>query len=389
MGGTLSGKGPDMKQCALLDDDSVSADAPAQSLKSVGIVGSAKTLSKAQKQFNKFIAKIEAQLAELEQWREFTLDYNRRVVEKYQPLKIQLREKQIAMVLFFDSVLDSGALTKLQRTKLENILLDMVSVLLDESEDAALIRIHDKYADVSFAEDRQFDVEILQDLAREMFGVEIDASDDSVSFEQLREQFHEKVDAEKQRFTLERKPGKKNKKEASRIAAQEQAEQDATRALRDVYRKLASALHPDREPDPQRRAQATELMQQVNHAYGEGDLLALLKLQLQIEQLDAQVLAGIAEERLANYNNVLREQASRLQQELLDITVPFLHIIENPRHLTPALVLRELNSDVQDLKAVVKAIDSDLREFQDVRKLKSWLKSYRLTAPDDLDDGFY
>lgn len=388
-----------MKQFSLIDGDSdgVCGDDGAeastkQSLKSVGIVGSAKILSKAQKQFNKFIAKIEAQQAELEQWRAFTVDYNRRVVEKYQPLKAQLREKQIAMVMFFDGVLDGGALTKLQCSKLEDLLLDMVSVLLDELQEPELIRIHDKYADISYAEERQYDVDILQGLAKEMFGVELDADDDAVSFEQLREQFHEKVDAEKQNFFNERKPAKKSKKEASRSKQQEQVEQDATRALRDVYRKLASALHPDREPDPQRRVRATELMQQVNLAYGAGDLLTLLKLQLQIEQLDSQALTEMAEERLANYNNVLREQVERLQTELSDVTAPFAHFIANPRHLTPELVLRELNSDVQNLKAITKAIDGDLREFRDVRSLKSWLKSYRLStrlSRDDFDDGFY
>jgi curved DNA-binding protein CbpA len=42
--------------------------------------------------------------------------------------------------------------------------------------------------------------------------------------------------------------------------------------VREVFRKLASELHPDRETDPAEHARKTELMQRVNQAYKAGDL---------------------------------------------------------------------------------------------------------------------
>jgi len=96
----------------------------------------------------------------------------------------------------------------------------------------------------------------------------------------------------------------------------EQAAQGASRAMREVFRKLASELHPDREPDPDERVRKTVLMQRVNQAYAAGDLLALLELQLSIEQIDASTLAGIAQDRLAHYNHVLEAQLQSLQDEL-------------------------------------------------------------------------
>ena len=49
--------------------------------------------------------------------------------------------------------------------------------------------------------------------------------------------------------------------------AQEQA-QDAKAALRSIYRQLASALHPDRRPDPVGLEPGGALMSQANAAYG-------------------------------------------------------------------------------------------------------------------------
>ena len=49
--------------------------------------------------------------------------------------------------------------------------------------------------------------------------------------------------------------------------------QQATPSVREVYRKLASALHPDRETDEQQR---------VNEA---DDLLALLELQIEFREV--------------------------------------------------------------------------------------------------------
>jgi len=64
---------------------------------------------------------------------------------------------------------------------------------------------------------------------------------------------------------------------------------NATQSIREIFRKLASALHPDRETDRKGREVKTALMLQVNRAYAGNDLLTLLELQ--IEQVDASHIA--------------------------------------------------------------------------------------------------
>jgi hypothetical protein len=90
--------------------------------------------------------------------------------------------------------------------------------------------------------------------------------------------------------------------------------------IRDVYRRLATAIHPDKVVDEDEKAHRTEVMKQVTVAYGNGDLARLLELERtwavaagrghstdDIERRAAEV------ERL---NAELRAQLTRLDREL-------------------------------------------------------------------------
>lgn len=57
-------------------------------------------------------------------------------------------------------------------------------------------------------------------------------------------------------------------------------------------------------------------MQRANSAYEAGDLLALLTLQLQIEQVDITHAAGIAAAQVKHFNKVLAEQLRELESEI-------------------------------------------------------------------------
>lgn len=49
--------------------------------------------------------------------------------------------------------------------------------------------------------------------------------------------------------------------------------------IRELYRKLASMIHPDKETDPTLKASKTELMQALNSAYRNNDIQALMEIQ--------------------------------------------------------------------------------------------------------------
>src|ERR1700755_3399620 len=78
----------------------------------------------------------------------------------------------------------------------------------------------------------------------------------------------------------------------------------AKKALRDIYRKLASAVHPDRESDPARRQEKNELMQRINQAYAANDLLSLFEIQIEIDQLDPEQIGNLGAQRPRHYNRL-------------------------------------------------------------------------------------
>ncbi len=392
-----------MTQKPLFEDDSADADGAARAAQPQQIALSPLTadgvpLTRAQKQFNTLLAKIEAQRAELAQWNTLVPIYFKRIAEDLTPMQVRFRERQVAMAHLLDRAIDGSALSKTQRNAAEDILVDLLVSLLDGQEDAELIRLHDKYSDVSFEEDQQLDMNLMQAMAEEAFGIDVGQDHGAESPEDLRQLIAEKLLARQaeqaehaerhseaqQRAARPAKP--RSAKALANEAAREQAAQGASHAVREIYRKLVSELHPDREPDLAERARKTALMQRVNQAYDARNLLALLELQLSIQQIDASSLANVAQDRLLHYNALLREQSQRLTEEIDEVSAPFVSMMGRlPRKGAADLVLRAIESDLRNLKQALRAIEDDLARFEDIRQLKAVLKAHRAGPADNSD----
>ncbi|MBS0445584.1 MAG: J domain-containing protein [Proteobacteria bacterium] len=377
-----------MKQESLFDEEPTQ---PGGRVVPVGIPGGDRQLGKAQKRFNTLIAKIEAQRRLVREWQDFMSVYQQRVVADYEPLRLRLRERQCAMVALLDRTLDGAGktLTKRERAKVRDILLDLLGSLLSEDADAELVRVHDKHADASYGDERREGMDVVEELAKELFGVELDEGHGAQSPEELARMIGAKLEGAESSTAEpadEDPPARRRSaKQAAKQARLEAARAGASRSLREVYRKLASELHPDREVDLAERARKTALMQRVNQAYEASDLLALLELQLSIEQIDARALGSLAQERLDHYNLVLEEQLERLREELEDVARPFVELTSGRlgRELTPAAAQRALDADIGNLRAVIREVEADLQRFADVRILKLALKDYRIGQSDD------
>ncbi len=369
-----------MKQPSLFEDAS-------GALPTVGVPGSQRALSKAQKRFNVLIARIEAHKKLLSEWRDFLPAYDQRRAAELAPLAARLRERQIAMAALLDRAFADKALGKAQ-AKVRHLLLDLLSGLLAEQHDADLVGLYDKHSERRFHEEQDDFREFARQMAGDMFGVEGKALAEAASAYELARLVAEKLEADEAAESECRKNAgakKENPKTAAREALREQAAQGASRALREVYRRLVGALHPDRERDADEGAKKTALMQQVNRAYEAGDLLALLELQLKIEQIDPGALANLAEERVAHYNLVLEEQLQRLQEEIDEATAPFMGEGRCGRQspLTPASVHESLGDAVHELETVVLDLEHDLAEFDDIDKLKRSLRDYQIPPAND------
>jgi hypothetical protein len=292
------------------------------------------------------------------------------------------------MAVLIDELLSqrgqSRRLSRLERAKLRDILMTLLDAVLSQSDDEALAVLREKHTRHSAKEDQRLEMELAESLLTDVLGLEVDDNHGASSVEELLDHAHRKAQ-QRARFHRvdEHESGRRAKRteaEDAVRAKREQAAKEVNQSLRDVFRKLVSALHPDREPDSTERVRKNQLMQRVNQAYEANDLLTLLGLQLEIEQIDATHLSSTSAERLAHYNQILREQLTRLEAELESIVEPYRELMGlwSGRALTVAEVDRRLTMDITQLREALRQLTQDLVAFRNPVQLRARLRQYDL-----------
>ena len=143
---------------------------------------------------------------------------------------------------------------------------------------------------------------------------------------------------------------------------QAQAEKLVNQSLKTVYLKIASIIHPDREPDDSKKAEKTELLQRANEAYEQEDLFFLLKLQLEVEQSKNGSNKGLSAEQVRFYQQALEAQSQSLKkqiQELIDSLVwsnkAKIGVKKSKGQLNIKDLYKQIDADVSAVKQQVKA----------------------------------
>ncbi|AKM33557.1 molecular chaperone DnaJ (plasmid) [Pandoraea faecigallinarum] len=355
----------------------------------------ASALSKAQKTFNSLIAKIGKRRKRLRDWETVTPAFQKRYVDELLPLEKSSAALRTRMVHCLDRAYDS--LTKTERRKVALVIVDLAGDLIgeDENEDKALKAIYDKYSPTSYDSEVATEVGGMKSMLEAMFGVDLGDDEDLNTPEDLlqrAESHFQQAQAQWESDNAQRDVRRAKRKKSSRQqAAEARAQQQQARlnlSIREVYRKLASELHPDRETDPQERERKTRLMQRVNEAYQKNNLLQLLELQLELEHIDQLALNSMSEERLKHYNTILREQVRELDQEILNVESAFRYAygIDPFEPVSPDSVSRNLAVDLKELRLNNRTLEQDLAAFEDIKNLKLWLKRCKVvSAPSDFE----
>jgi hypothetical protein len=384
---------------SLFDDDGE----PDPGLSMIQALAQSKPVTKAHLSFQRLAAKIEGKRGQLKQWQAYLPRYHQRLAAEMEPLQRELQEGQRHMALLIDELLSQPApgrrLGRVQRAKLRQLLLNLLAGLLEDGADETMESLYDKHGEVPHARLRQSEMELTQAMLEEVLGMKVGDDHGASSTEELLQhaqrrmmeeaQTRSRLAQERQEARTAKRSGASQAKAEAARAERERAELEVSQSLRDVYRKLASALHPDREPDAGARVRKTQLMQRVNQAYAAKDLLTLLGLQLEIEQIDAAHMASVSPQRLAHFIQILREQLAELEAEVDHCVLPFHQIIGafRPRAaLTPALVDQHLSADLATLRAALRELQADLVTFRDPATLRESLEHYELEQDDDLAD---
>jgi hypothetical protein len=333
-----------------------------------------------QERFRFLIAQIEKLRKTREQWDAGVQAFRLNRAQRLEPLRTTLRTLSRDTVFALDRLLDQPGFSRPECAALRSMLRGTAEVLLEaKSDDTAIKELFDKHADVDFDSAKQEELRRLKAEAEESMGV--DLGDDEIhSEEDLVDRVYEEMAAREARD--------KRRTSAASQRIEDNA-QLARRSLREIYRKLASAVHPDREPDAELRAEKNALMQRINQAYAANDLLTLIEVQMQIEQIDADHIRKLGAQQLKHYNRLLAEQLNHLKTTIKDLQMGLCtdYGLEPKDNLNPQMLSHLLNPHIRGLRAEITRQREFLGVLATKAATKRWLKQQRRFARLSDDDG--
>jgi len=154
---------------------------------------------------------------------------------------------------------------------------------------------------------------------------------------------------------------------------------DADTSLRTLYRQLASALHPDRESDPDARLRKTALMSEANAAYARKDYVTLVDIQQRAALASPGDVAKMPDEKLQALSLLLKVQVAELERQRAHTQQGLLHEFDVPSGLgLNANTLKTLLNEQEDgLQDAVDSLQSELALVKQEAGLKRWLNQQR------------
>ncbi|WP_284213390.1 J domain-containing protein [Comamonas jiangduensis] len=345
-------------------------------------------LSAQQQLFNAWVQRIADQRAWLLAWDEAVQACRTRFARDGVPLRTRYLDLQAALALYLDQQ-SARKLSKLERQLLESCLLESAQQVADLSDTpaqrAAMEELVRRYTPEEEDEEREDDASQAAPSAAQAASASDDIDwQDPEAVAQFLEAQEQAAAAQAERARAQHHAKRQQRKaQQAQKAKGPTAAELANQSLREVYRRLASRLHPDREQDPVERARKTALMQRVNIAYEASRLMELLELQWEAEQMDPAKLAQLSDARLAPYNRMLEEQWNDLQRDVQARTQAFAREfgLDTAKRLQPAKLMAQVRERLQQLQAGVDYLRQLLQALEDdPDTLKQWLKHERTWA---------
>jgi hypothetical protein len=336
------------------------------------------------KRFRSLLARIEQARRRLQAWREELPRFAQLHAEHVQPIERRVDAARRAWAFELEQLLLRERFSRAEQATLARMITAICASFLTAEgadSDAELKALHDRHADQGFDELRALALQALRE--RIEAATDLDLGEGPVeSLDELMARAREQQRARVEQAAQQPAPeAPKRRRKQTAAERREQAETaQATQSVRELYRKLAAVLHPDRiaaDVPAAERAARTAQMAQANAAYAAGDLLALLTLQLQVEQIDVARAGQLAATQVRQFNRVLNEQLREIEMDIAEREHAFgstygveLRQRPDPMKLAPHL---------KDAAAQLISLELDLRDQRrallgEPRAAKRWLK---------------
>jgi histone H3/H4 len=361
-------------------------------------------LSKLQKQFNTKTNKIKTLKEDIELVEQAIPILKQRIHEELVPIRTEIAKTQTEIIVLLDAAYYHKSITKTEKQKIKSFITDHAFVLIDRYKHEHLIAIFNRYSEDTY-EEIQAEValegkKMMAGMFKQM-GINVDLDDINFqdideAMQQVTEKFAENIGEAKERIAqqaeedeLRKANRKKNSQQIMQDKIQEQQKEAMNKTLKELYTQLVKEFHPDKELDLEKKAWKTEIMKEITAAYESKDFFALLKLQLQFEQRDANSFEDLSDEKLKHFIKILDEQIEDFKMELEMLQNPpmmprdledigeFLH---QPKKIEQNFKVRkgELNMLLEDAK-------QQAYEFVDIKAVKQFIKFYQDESDMDFD----
>ena len=358
-------------------------------------------LSPTQKKFNQLNDKIEIQKQQLQEWEEVAEFARQQVNGKLIPLWDKLAQERAALIVVLHDAALQYKLTKIELAKLDHLVCELCEIVLGRSVDDGqennaqesrvqeknLKRIYAVHAGKDFDPPKRHNIASEQERDNEEIhgdasaDTDLDNADDRYDNDNFDDHddtdaFDEKMaSSHEDRQQQQKRPSKKQKEKEIK---QQQADALANQSLKQMYKRLAAILHPDREPLETEKIRKTGLMQRATDAYQTNDLMGLIQLQVEISQQGISNIGDLADEQLNLYNMNLTKYSKQLQQEILSLETMLGNMcrLNFYDRVTPKVVLKKLKDDFGHLNQQHLMLKQQVRRLSDARAIKDFLKAF-------------
>lgn len=351
-------------------------------------------LSAPQKTFNRLSKQIARTEQDIQDWEQAMADIQQRAVTDMLPAQRRYLALQIQLLQQLDGSSREIKLGKVAQETLSQVIVHLAETLIVECPDDATIReIHQRHDG-----EELMDENTLRAVLEGGMNARSDDADEEhhaspESFAEFMKRLIEERLAEQNESLRRKAEALRNAPESDdpvserpRTGAQkardtQQAAQaeNIRQALRSIYRKLVSMVHPDRETDPERREQKTALMQRANQAYAGKDLLQLLALQQELGQIDPETLPALEEDHLKTYNQALQQHLARLKAQVQEFQQRAAAVMGTSFFFggSPKSVVRDFEATLREMRRAVAGIQQEMEALQEPKSLKNWLQGQR------------
>lgn len=264
-------------------------------------------LSPQQKKLDRLFDKIEQQKLELKAWQQAEEDLQQYTHKTFVPVYHKLHRVLFEQLEQLWKHLQETDFTKAELVVLDEKIQDLATYLQD-SHAMSVAEANKVDEIVSYYQQRVEHAQFRKSQKKinelEIF-FKSENNQDLVDAEIFEEWTYDHFQQIREQAKLQRQQDK-----------QEKAAAMAEQSLKNVYLKIAAAIHPDREANDIKKLKKTELLQWVNEAYEKQDLFALLKMQLQIEQDRDPSQKSLSAEQVKLYQQALEAQSHGLQEQI-------------------------------------------------------------------------